>query len=75
MSSRNQHVTKRKDGTWQVKGEGNSRATKVTKTQAEAISRAMDIAKNQHSEMFIHNRDGKIRDRSSYGHDPYPPRG
>jgi hypothetical protein len=23
----------------------------------------------------IHRRDGKIRDKDSHGHDPYPPRG
>lgn len=47
----NQHVTKRSDGNWQVRGEGNSRATVVTKTQREAISKARDIAINQRAEL------------------------
>ena len=69
----NQHVTKRLDGNWQVLGEGNSRATSVTKTQREAISIARNIAINQKSEVVIHGVNGKIRNKNSYGNDPYPP--
>ncbi|KSU89236.1 MULTISPECIES: DUF2188 domain-containing protein [Bacillales] len=72
---KNQHVTPHSGGGFQVKGAGNSRATKVFDTQREAISFARDIAKNQQSELFIHNRTGQIRERNSYGNDPYPPRG
>lgn len=71
----NQHVTRRPDGNWQVKGEGNKRATVVTSTQKEAIAIATDIARNQQSELVIHGKDGKIREKNSYGHDPYPPQG
>lgn len=72
---KNQHVTPHSGGGFQVKGAGNLRATKIFDTQREAISFARDIAKNQQSELFIHNRTGQIRERSSYGNDPYPPRG
>ena len=72
---RNQHVTKTKDGKWQVKGEGNSKATAVYSTQREARAKAIDIAKKQQSEMVLHGKDGKIRERNSYGKDPFPPRG
>jgi len=72
---KNQHVTKHPKGGWQVKGEGNQRATKRVKTQAEAISKARNITKNQKSELFIHGRDGKIRKKDSHGHDPHPPKG
>ena len=70
----NQHVTKRSDSSWQVRGEGNSRATVVTKTQREAISKARDIAINQRSEVVIHGVNGRIRNKNSYGNDPCPPR-
>lgn len=70
----NQHVTKRSDGNWQVRGEGNSRATVVTKTQREAISKARDIAINQRAEVVIHGVNGRIRNKNSYGNDPCPPR-
>ncbi len=70
---KNQHVVKHKDG-WAVKGAGNQMATKVTKTQEEAINRAEEIARNQNSDTKIHGRDGKIRAGNSYGNDPCPPK-
>lgn len=72
---KNQHVTPSPGGGWQVKGSGNSKATKITKTQSEAIGMAKTIAKNQKSELFIHNQKGKIRERNSYGNDSFPPKG
>lgn len=72
---KNQHVTPHPDGGWQVIGAGNERATKITTTQAEAINVAREIAKNQQSELFIHNQQGQIRERDSYGNDPFPPKG
>ena len=70
---KNQHVVKHPDG-WAVREAGNSRPTIVTKTQAEAIERAEDIARIQRSDTKIHGRDGKIRAGNSYGNDPFPPR-
>lgn len=72
---RNQHVTPRPDGHWQIKAAGAKRATKVTSTQAQAVTIARQIATHQGSELLIHGRDGRIRARDSHGHDPYPPRG
>ena len=69
----NQHVVTYGND-WAVRGEGNSRVTSVHDTQSEAIDMARDIAINQNSEVFIHGRDGKIRDRDSYGNDPFPPK-
>ncbi len=70
---KNQHVVKHSDG-WAVKGAGNEKATRVKETQQEAIDIAKQIAKNQQSEMLIHRRNGKIRERNSYGNDPFPPK-
>lgn len=72
--SKNQHVVPVK-GEWGVRGEGNSRLTSVHETQAEAIAAARTISQNQRSELFIHGRDGRIRDRDSHGSDPFPPNG
>jgi uncharacterized protein YdaT len=69
----NQHVVPRDDG-WAVRGEGNKRDTSRHDTQKEAIDAARDIAINQRGEVVIHGRDGKIRDKDSYGNDPCPPR-
>lgn len=72
--SKNQHVVPHGDG-WAVRGEGNDRATSVHDTQAAAIERAREIARNQQGELLIHGRDGRIRARDSHGHDPFPPKG
>lgn len=74
MSGKNQHVVPRENG-WGVRGEGNSRDSSHHATQQEAIDAAREIARRQQSEMLIHGRDNKIRDRISYGNDPYPPKG
>lgn len=74
MPRKNVHVTKRADG-YAVISEGAKRATRVDLTQAEAIKIAKQIAQNNQGELFIHGRDNKIRERNSYGNDPYPPRG
>ena len=72
---KNQHITPNKSGGWKVKGEGNSRATVITDTKAEAIKIGREIAKNQNSELVIHGKDGKIQSKDSHGNDPYPPKG
>lgn len=74
MPKKNQHVVPSgKD--WAVKGAGNSKATRIVETQKEASKIAREIAKNQGSEMFIHGRNGQIRERNTYGKDPFPPKG
>lgn len=72
---KNQHVTTHPGGGWQVKGEGNARATARTTTQKDAINIAREIARNQGSELVIHRPDGRIRAKDSHGKDPFPPRG
>ena len=71
---KNQHVVKHQNG-WAVKGAGNEKATKVTATQAEAIKVGKVIASNQGSELLIHGKNGRIREKNSYGNDNYPPKG
>ena len=73
MSKKNQHVVPN-DNKWSVKGEGNKKYTATTDTQAEAIEKARQIARNNQSEVVIHRKDGTIRDKDSYGNDPHPPR-
>ena len=62
MSTKNQHVVPRGND-WAVKREGADRATTVVPTQREAIEIAHEIAQNNNSELFMHGRDGRIRDR------------
>ena len=70
---KNQHVVPRPDG-WAVRGAGNLRDTSHHRTQGDAIDEARRIAINQTSEVVIHRRDGRIRDKDSYGSDPNPPK-
>ncbi len=72
-SKKNQHVIPA-DEKWAVRGENNSRRTKITKSKSEAVEHARKIAKNKKSELVIHNKDGKISDKDSYGNDPFPAR-
>lgn len=71
---KNQYVVRSGDG-WGVRGEGNSRLTSRHDTQREATDAGREIARNQHSELLIHGRDGLSRARDSEGHDPHPPKG
>ena len=71
---RNQWVIPRGDNLWAVRGEGNSKDTKLFKTQREAQECARTIAINQKSEVIIKGKNGKIRSKDSYGNDPIPPR-
>lgn len=70
---KNQHVVPNDDG-WGVRGEGNDRLSSRHQTQSDAIDAARNIARNERSEVVIHGRDGKIRDKDSYGNDPCPPK-
>ncbi|WP_420024689.1 DUF2188 domain-containing protein (plasmid) [Cereibacter azotoformans] len=74
MTKKNQHVVPHASG-WAVRGAGNERATSVHGTQREAISVARETAIRQSSEMLIHGENGRIRERNTYGKDPYPPKG
>jgi hypothetical protein len=71
---KNQHVVSISDK-WAVKGEGNSKNTTITQTQLEAINIARTIARKEQSELIIHGKDGRIRQKDSYGNDPFPPKG
>lgn len=74
MSKKNQHIVPHGDD-WAVRGAGNKRVTSVHPTQREAIDRGREIAKNQESELVIHGENGRIREKNSYGNDPFPPKG
>ena len=72
---KDQYVTPHPNGGWQVKGSGNTKATKRTPTQREAIAVAREIARKQQSELVICRQNGSIRSKDSHGHDPFPPKG
>ena len=74
MSKPGQHVVP-KGEKWSVRKAGASRAYGTFVTQKEAVKEAKKIAKNQGTELYIHGKDGRIRERNSYGRDPHRPKG
>lgn len=58
------------DRGWRVEIEGTGGARSTHQTQAEAAQTGRRIARQNKAELLIHGRDGKVRDRSTYGHDP-----
>lgn len=74
MSKKNQHVVPHSGG-WAVKAEKTVKVSSVHPTQKAAESAARQSAMRTGSEVFIHGRDGRIRERNTYGRDPFPPKG
>ncbi|WP_342566233.1 DUF2188 domain-containing protein [Paenibacillus sp. FSL R7-0345] len=70
---RNIHTTPNPDGGWDNQRGGEKLSHHSTKEEAERAGK--QEAKNAHTELKIHNKDGKISDSVSYGNDPYPPKG
>jgi hypothetical protein len=68
------HIVPR-DGNWAVVREGAARDSSHHQTQAEAVEAGRRTAERERTELLIHGRDGKIRERNSYGSDPFPPKG
>lgn len=67
------HITPREDG-WAVIREGSKRASSVHDTKREAEKAGREAARRDKTELYVHNRQGQIRERDSYGSDPNPPK-
>ncbi|MGB9364683.1 MAG: DUF2188 domain-containing protein [Xanthobacteraceae bacterium] len=74
MSKKGQHVVPNGDK-WSVRRTGAVRASGRYSTQREAVDKARTLAKSERTEVYIHGRDGRIRERVTYGSDPHSPKG
>lgn len=74
MDKVSKHVVPSGTGGWAVKNSGSPRASRTFATQQQAISYARDAAMKSGTELYIHGRDGTIKDKRSYASDPLPPR-
>lgn len=74
MSTGDIHTVHR-NGRWYNEVEGGKRASNSADTKAEAQKIGRDMSRDRGVEHVIHNKDGKIGERNSYGNDPFPPRG
>ena len=56
------------------KKSGSKRASKVCDTKKEAQQIGRKYAQEAKSELVIHNKNGGIGTKNSYGNDPCPPK-
>lgn len=66
------HVVRSGKG-WAVKSGGRTRS--AHRTQATATKAGRSAAKRGKTELYIHGRDGRVREANSYGNDPSSIRG
>ena len=69
--TRNLHVVPGQSG-WVVRKEGSARSARRFSTKGDAVTYARDTSKRDKGELYVHNRDGTISERNSYGVDPVP---
>jgi hypothetical protein len=74
VGKKNVHTVPHGDG-WANRREGASRVSQTFDTKREAQQTGRETARREHVEHLIHNKDGQIGERNSYGNDPYPPKG
>ena len=74
MPDPNVHTVPHGDG-WANELEGAGTILATFDTEAEAVTAGRDAAMASKVEHLIHNADGTISERNSYGNDPYPPKG
>jgi ketosteroid isomerase-like protein len=66
------HVVPKQDR-WGVEVDGVQQV--AFDTQKQAIQKGRDLARTNRAELVIHGRDGKIREKNSYGNDPEDSKG
>ena len=70
------HVTPSSNGGWNVKKEGNQRASGHYDRKTDAIARGKELAKKSAlGQIKIHKQDGKIQTEYTYGNDPRSSKG
>jgi hypothetical protein len=72
MSKPSKHVVPSSDGSWAVRQSGAERASRVFDRKEDAVTYARKEAKKGRGELYIHGKDGTIRERNSYARDPTP---
>lgn len=77
MSTKNKstHVVPSKEGGWDIKQSNSQRSSGHHDKKSDAVDRARKISQNQRTELYVHNKNGKIGRKDSHGNDPHPPKG
>ena len=66
MQKKSNHVVPSKSEGWSVKKSGSTRASKNFDTKNEAIQYGRQLSRNEHTELYIHKKNGMIQERNSY---------
>lgn len=66
MKSKDKHVIPKQHGRWAVRSTGRSRAARVFDDKDQAVKYAKSIAQKDHGELYVHGKDGTIKERRSY---------
>ena len=75
MSKKNIHTVYNSDREmWETKKEGQEKPLFSSRTKVVAEEKSVKEAKHAGVEHVIHNKDGKISDKDSYGKDSFPPK-
>lgn len=77
MAKNDRTVSRRSDGSWANKKDGNDRASSLHRTQREAERAAKDMLKRDGGgELKVKGEDGRIRSKDTIapGNDPCPPK-
>jgi hypothetical protein len=61
-----QHVVANTRGGWSVRRTGSQRATKVFDNEDDAIRFAREKAREARGDLYVHRRDGTVRERDTY---------
>lgn len=75
MAKKDVHTTPNPAGNGWVNRVGGKPTGVTHRTQDAAARSGRSIARDQKSEHFIHGRNGRIREKNSYGPDKFPPKG
>jgi len=74
MSRDTHRIMPHEDGGWQVRRDGNERASARAETKSEAVQIGREISQNQRTELQVHGKDMRIQRSDSHGNDPCPPK-
>lgn len=66
MAKDTRHVVPSTSGGWSVRKQGASRATKNFARQDDAVQYGKELARKDGSDVFVHGKNGMVRDHTSY---------
>jgi Uncharacterized protein conserved in bacteria (DUF2188) len=72
MTKTSTHVVPSSSGGWAVRNSGAVRASRTFDTQQQAVGYARTAAKKAGAELYIHGRDGTVKEKASYATSTIP---